>query len=307
MANVRVVMMQRDEGDSLARWLAHYGGLFGYPNLSIIDNGSVDHLTRQLLAEAERRGSRIYWDLSSRHDFEHKGGHVANIIQHWDNSAPYDFALPVDCDEILAVFEPAGLTTDHAAIHREFDRLRSFRCALRIDMSLLNVPERPGWFAPDRAFHKGFLPARSLDTIDNGYHDPQSRLQPGHLTTRLTYLHWHNHDFDRTQQRARVKMEGRVDLSDSRALANYAGRGDAPGQHLIELLTMSRERFRHRYDDEVQVFVPPGGKANLLQVFGRIRSWDAPTYLSRSPDVVGYELTPLHHYLRHGYGEGRPL
>jgi hypothetical protein len=33
MGSVRVVMMQRDEGDMLSRWLSHYGGLFGLDKL----------------------------------------------------------------------------------------------------------------------------------------------------------------------------------------------------------------------------------------------------------------------------------
>jgi hypothetical protein len=303
--HVRVLMMQKNEGDVLARWLAHYGGLFGFQNLHLIDNGSSDPLTLLLLQEAEKRGATLYHGLTTQHDFQNKGGHFTNIIRHWDKRHDHDFVLPVDCDEILAVFTRHGLTTDHDEIANELDRLLPIRCALRLDMSLFNVPDRPGWFCPDRFFHKGFLPAGSLDVLDNGQHAPKSRLAEGHVTTRLTYLHFHNRPYEIARQRARSKLSDLVDVDDPDALARYAQQQDAPGAHLLQMLSMSKEDYLRRYDKEVKVFVPDAGDVTLVSCDDKSWIWDSDRYIDDHPDVRFYALSPLHHYLRHGFLEGR--
>lgn len=300
-------MMQRDEGDMLSRWLTHYSGLFGVRNLTILDNGSVDPFTIALMREAEAAGAEVMWQFDTPHDFHNKGGHFENIIRHWDATFQYDYALPVDCDEILAVFTEEGLCTDYSAIHRELARLKYLRCALRLDMSLFNVPGRPGWFAPVRHFHKGFLPAYSLEMLDSGFHDPRSRLQEGFQSTRLTYLHWHNREYDELIKRARMKLHSVVDVDDRDALVEYSKKPGAVGGHLIQLLLSDQEAYNALYDDDVTVYVPPGGASNLLKRPEGISFWSARDYLEMNTDVRSYELTALHHYLRNGFREKRYL
>lgn len=308
MPRVRVVMMQRDEGDMLLRWLSHYSGLFGFENLSIMDNGSTDPFTLEILRIAEQRGVRIYWDLGTKHDFVNKGGHVANIIRHWDASFDYDFALPVDCDEFLGVLTDDGLATSAAAVLTELDRLRSMRTALRIDMSLFNVPGRPGWFSPDRHFHKGFLPANSLATMDNGYHAPESRHAPGYETTRLVYLHWHNRSFKAVVERARRKLGNLVDVDNCDALIEYEKKPKAPSAHLVKTVLMTPEEYADKYKQELNFFAAsPGEGLNFLSHSTWLRPWDPHRYLAANKDVRAYALGPLHHYLKLGFLEGRLL
>ena len=307
MAYVRVIMMQRDEGEMLSRWLVHYSGLFGIKNLTVLDNGSVDPYTIALLREAEAAGADVMWQFNTPHDFHNKGGHFGNIIRHWDSSFRYDYALPVDCDEILAVFAEDGLSTDYDPIHQELSRLKYLRCALRLDMSLFNVPERSNWFAPVRHFHKGFLPAYSLEILDNGFHEPRSRLQEGFRSTRLTYLHWHNRDYDELLERIRTKLQSVVNVDDREALAEYSKKPGAVGGHMIQMLLSDKASYRTLYDQDVKVYVAPGGASNLLQRPDGISFWSAHEYLEANRDVRPYELTALHHYLRVGFFEKRSL
>jgi hypothetical protein len=304
---VRVVMMQRDEGETLARWLSHYGGLFRFDNLTILDNGSMDVDTILLLREAERAGAQVIWGLTSPSDFPNKGEHVRNVIMAWDKHSNYDFALPVDCDEILAVFTDAGLTANHDAIHAALRGLKDITSSLRIDLSLFNVPGQPGWFAPHRTFHKGFLPKRSIESIDEGFHNPVSRLAPHHAVTTLAYLHWHNKSFEYSVAWAKRKLIGLVDTGNIEALKAYAAEPGARGVHLVDILLMNEQQYTSRYEQEVQIYVPPDGTANLLRIAGGISVWDSKRYLARHPDVVSYGFPCLHHYLRFGYLEGRPL
>ena len=308
MPRVRVIMMQKDEGDTLARWLSHYVALFEASDLTILDNGSTDPLTCSLLSAAEQAGVRVIFDFVTAHDFHEKGGHFGNIIKSWDNDFKYDFALPLDCDEILCAFTHDGLTLDHDAIHAELTRLVGVRSALRIDMSLFNVPERPGWFAPVRHFHKGFVPSGSLKMLDNGQHDPSSRHEPGYRTTRLTYLHWHHRRYDATVARAREKLRCFVNVDDAEALRQYLLIPQAPGGHAVSTLLQSEMEFLAIYDGEVNVFVEGSNNLNLIDNGKRIVAWNGSHYLAANPDVADrYELTALHHYLRHGFIEGRDV
>ena len=308
MARVRAIMMQKDEGDALARWLCHYCGLFGPKNLTVLDNGSQDKLTLSYLSAAERSGVTIFRQFDRPHDFHHKGGYFGNIIKSWDHDHRYDFALPVDCDEILAVFTDSGLSSAFEDVHREFERLLGTRRALRLDMTLFNVPERSGWFAPVRHFHKGFLPARSLRILDNGQHDPISRLEVGYRSTRFAYLHWHNLAYEETVRRAKIKLGSYVDPSDLNALSEYARRPGAPSSHAAAIVLRTREEYLRLYDDEVQVFTASPNSTSLIQAGETKFVWDSQRYLELHKDVAErYELTALHHYLRMGFTEGRQV
>jgi len=308
MPVVRVVMMQRDEGDALVRWLSHYGGLFGLENLTILDNGTTDAFSLDVLRHAEVSGVRIHWGLDTLRDFREKGGHLTNVINGWDHDGGYDFALPCDCDELLAVFDEGRLVTHEAAVLAEFERLLPVRSALRIDMSMFNVPDRPGWFVPDRHFYKGFLPARSIAAIDNGHHAPESRLAPGFELTRFTYLHWHNRSYEATMALIRRKLTGRVDVHDREALIAFRDTPEAPGAHMVDTLLMSRGEYLNRYEGQVALYMPPeAGGVHFLSVGGRFQRWDAELYLAANEDVRGYWQGPLHHYLRHGFKEERLL
>ena len=306
---VRVVMMQRDEGAMLERWVRHYSALFGWSNLTIFDNGSTDPRTLATLLASAGQGADVRMGFDAASDFEGKHVHIGNVIRSWDADVDYDFALPVDCDEMLAVFAGDGLTIDADAIRAELRRLSGVQQALRIDMSLFNVPSRRGWYCPDRHFVKSFLPARTFGSLDHGFHEARSAVAEGYAVTRLTYLHHHNKPLEIARQTAIRKLGGRFDVTDPEARAAYAATEGAPGAHLVPLLTMTEEGYSQRYSRDLLVHVSPvPNNTNLLCLHGKSWSWQPQSYLEKNPDVARlYGLGSLHHYLRHGFAEGRQL
>ncbi|MDF3624069.1 glycosyltransferase family 2 protein [Brytella acorum] len=307
MAHVKVLMMQKDEGENLSRWLSHYSNLFGMNNLTIMDNGSSDEFTLDLLRSAEGGGCKIIRGYDTQHDFQNKGGHFNNIIKSWDAECDYDFALPVDCDEIIAAFTDTGISRGSQDIHSVLDTLKNEQRALRLDMSLFNVPGRPEWFAPVRHFHKGFVAAKSLEGIDNGQHEPWTKFTRDYLGVRLTYLHYHNRPYTELIERTRSKLSDLMDIDNREELQRNLHSPKIPGSHLIEILLSTEEEYKRKYDGEIQIFVPTFSGSNFLTFKNNTFLWNAAAYLAANPDVVGYELCGLHHYLRHGYQEGRHL
>jgi len=310
MAIVRVAMMQRDEGTALARWIAHYAWLFGFENLTILDNGSLDPQTIAILDSAEKRGVVVRRDLNQPHDFHNKGGHFTNIIHSWDGNHDYDFALPVDCDELLAIFTEDGLSLDKTAIHAGLDALKGTDCALRIDTSLFNVPGRPGWYAPVRHFHKGFVAAKTISVCDNGQHEPRSAIRDEFKSTALTYLHDHHVPYQAWRARLKNKVSGLVDADDETALRTYLVQPYAEGAHAVEALLTTAEEYTHLYDNSVRVFIGAGSTPiNFVEGPGLPTTlWNHNAYLEANPDVKKhYTIGALQHYLRDGFRENRAL
>ena len=308
MAVVRVIMMQRDERTMLAQWINHYKTLFGIQNLTVMDNGSEDPDTIEILREAETLGMKVMWGFGTPHDFHQKGGHFGNIIKGlWDPAGNYDFALPVDCDELLAVFTDKGVSLDRVSIHRELDHLIGTKQALRMCMSLFNVPGAPGWFAVDRHFHKGFLSAGTIQIMDNGHHEPISRMAPGYVSTRLTYLHWHNRPFAELKANSRRKLDPAMQGLSDAELSEYAKK-PSPGSHLVRNLFITEEEYRNRHSNDLQIHVPGlwPGTTWLRDPRGEVE-WNKDRYLRKNPDVVRFGHGPLYHYVWHGWNEGRSL
>lgn len=302
-------MMQKNEGNRLARWLAHYSKLFGMKNLFIFDNGSDDPYTLVLLREAEYAGAKIDRSLTDPKDWQAKGGHFTDIIASMDENEDYDFALPVDCDEILCVFTKTGLSLDKRDILLEFERLRPFRCAFSLNLSLFNLPPNPdrleqhiGWYAPNRHFPKGFVPARCQARIDDGHHFPLSEEQPDQIPTCLTYLHHHHRPWQEMLDLSRQKLALEVDINDPDMLIEHA-RHARPGGHLVGFLHDTPESYAARYQNEVHIFFEGGSV--LLNTPKGLKFWNAAHYLAHHPDVTGYIPGPLNHYLMYGFSEGR--
>lgn len=315
MPRVLVVTMQRDEGEVLDRWLAHYADLFGYRQLVIIDNDSTDPLTLSLLDEAEISGAAVIRQYAGRQDFEMKGAVVTTVIQSIEAQLKQklglvcDFVLPVDCDELLAVFTPDRISLAYDDIRAELVACLGIDDVLRVGMSMFNVPGRSGWFCPNRSFHKGFVRGGRLASLDKGFHVPCTTHGDAYRTTRFTYLHYHNVALPELHRKARMKLaEPYASCTDEAALRAYAQDASVPGNHLIADLLLGEAEYHAIYDGELRIRVLAQSDAGtLLRIGGETVRWDASAYLRLNPDVVAYGLGPLEHYMAWGWAEGRML
>ncbi len=337
MPRVRCVTMQKEEGLLLDAWLRYYGYLFGFENLVVLDNGSRDRLTCDILEQFEAAGVVVHRQHTTIEAFEGKGGLIAEIIQGWDNTHDYDFALPCDTDEFLTLFTTDGLSCSRVRIAAALARLVGVDQALSLRTSLFNVPSQPGWFHP-QLFQKGFLRSGSILSLDSGFHVPQSRLSEGARSTDFTYLHYHNKAYEVLQAHTRRKLYRRVDLNDLSALRAYTG----AGLHMTKNLLMSRDEYLHQYDNALilrfrafpilmralgasdrmivgeasataergaghasagVVLRLPSGEGGPAETVG----FDGRGYLEDHPDVAAASDCGLPHYLYYGFEEGRSL
>ena len=317
-------MMQRDETQLLEPWLRHHGLLFGFENLIVLDNGSRSADVLATLTRYERAGVRVERAHASPRDFLDKGLHAARLIAELDRAGGYDFALPIDCDEFLALFDECHLSCSRQAVDAAFDELIGERRAFGIELSLGNAIGRPGWFVVD-TMQKGFLAAGSVLDVDHGFHRPRSRLAEGMRWTRFCYLHFHNKPFPTLIAHARRKLEGLVDHGDAQALRGYQG----IGYHLVPYFFMTEAQYQAIPDRMLMLQVPgftrlsaalgtdgplfgaapadDGDEVRLRPPGGVPVAFDARAYLAAHPDVRAAGMPPLQHYLQHGWGEGRRI
>lgn len=327
-------MMQRDETVFLEPWLRYYGYLFGYENLVVFDNGSVEPSVLDTLARYARAGVTVLRDFADNAAFQHKGAIIGGAIRHLDETIGaqgYDFALPVDCDEFIVALTQDGMSCARQAIHASLDAMIGRQHAFSIELSFYNLPGRTGWFFPD-GNRKGFLAAGTIAELDHGFHLPRSRIDDRSIETPFAYLHFHNRPFADMQRHAARKLEGLVDVTDHEALRRFRG----AGHHLVGYFFMDETGYRTRYDDAVAVAMPEftdlmaalgvpaeaidgpadypvqlGGRLGLRLplrdgVERRIGAFDGLAYIERSGDVREAGMPPLYHYLLFGRGEKRP-
>ncbi len=304
---VRVYMMQKDEGHVLSDWLYHYGPLFGYENLTIFDNGSTDPLTLFYLNEAAQKQVRVIKSLYLYQDFLNKGQMINNLATEDMKVLEFDFILPVDCDEHLAVILDDRISKDRSDIHHELERYRGTHKALSVDTSLMNCPGRPGWFSPDSDFVKSFLPTVPIGYIDQGYHSCRTLSSPDVSHTAFTYLHFHNPTYGQAQAKARHKLRYRVDTADRDAMLAYMNPLNTTantGAHLVGVLLMTELEYHRRYEHKVRVNLQT--PTQVLLATGEHVTWDKNKYLSQHPDVaLSNWMSSLHHFLKVGHKEDR--
>lgn len=329
MTRTACLMMQKDEELLLRPWLLYHGYLFGFENLYVFDNGSRSARVFDILKEFAGIGVHVDLSFTRREDFENKGGIIGDKIAEFKNSDLYDIAIPLDCDEFLAINDlNQGVICSKSLIGREIDRISAGGVVCRVTHCIDN---RPGHFDLFRyADHlKSVVIVREFIGIDHGFHEADIPRGKEYGMTSLIHIHMHFKPFEHTLQSARDKLQPYVDVGDQRALGDFHG----VGKHLTRYFSISASDYYlnlHGYSKPALRF---RGLARLLGIFmdvGEFRGrWElgrpdgdlervleidldrlpfiGSSYLAANPDLprAGFDL--LQHFVAHGYSEGRAL
>ena len=143
---IAVLMMQKNEHDLLPIWLDFNGFQFGFSNLYVWDNGS-DVKCKEILREYERLGVNVVYWMNHEIDFRRKGVILGEKIKELDRTADYDFYLPLDCDEFVAVESgPSSVRFDMKAICAELSAYEDEGRPLGVEWAYYNIPDQPSRF-----------------------------------------------------------------------------------------------------------------------------------------------------------------
>jgi hypothetical protein len=240
-ATVCCLLMQKDEHELLPLWLRHHGGLFGYGNLYVYDNGSGPE-TLAILRAAERdHGVQVDYEHTSPRDFEDKGRIFAARISRWAGEGRARFYFPLDCDEFVGVRIGSVYSCSPDAVARELSLLPSaLDAAFAVGERLDNSWHDACVFHRVPRLGKLFFGNTLVEGLDVGFHECTRPRRM--VSTQLVYFHLHHRPYDDMVARARHKMQLRLSSVEEitpEKMRDYQGLGD----HLKRCLTLTEVEF----------------------------------------------------------------
>jgi hypothetical protein len=235
---IACIVMQRNEDLCLHPWLVYHGHLFGYENLFVIDHGSDRTDVKATLSAFEARGVHVA-RLPAAADYRAKGEFVSEMMARADETADYDFLLPLDCDEFVTMRDAAGQPScDRDALHDYLRTLADETAPLQVRENFLNMlGHRDTFFA--LPYQKVFFTGGNVGVVDHGSHFCTSAPNTPMVPTRLVHAHFHHKAFDIQLQMAREKLLPYVDVDDRVALEAYCG----TGWHLVSHMLKTEDEY----------------------------------------------------------------
>lgn len=221
---VGCVLMQRNEVNALEPWLRYHAHLFGMENLCVIDHGSTHPKVLNTLSWYELEGVKVI-RLPAEADFHLQGEFMTAAMREMNARDEYDFLLPIDCDEFLAMRrEDGSFTCQRDEILRCLASCIGRQETFEIKQNLLNILGQPGryWVLP---YQKVFFSGRSIGTLCHGSHQDISGRDNGLLETPLVFVHFHHKPWDEQIKASKEKLRHFVDVEDEAALADFKGLG----------------------------------------------------------------------------------
>ncbi len=242
MLKVACTLMQRNEDDLLEPWIKYHGAMFGLENLHIIDNGSTNAKTLEILSRYEAEGVNVERRYSDREDYTRKGEIIGELVLRLEREDPCDFYILLDCDEFVCLdLQDHHYTSDKDAVHEYLSGFVGERRVCKVTLNLPNIlgTECGFWEA---GHSKVIFPRGTFSSTDHGHHTGISRLAHGYRPISLTYLHFHYRPFEDIVQFSRAKLEATPeppDMDDPVALRAYRGQG----WHLVKYLVDGSESY----------------------------------------------------------------
>jgi len=249
---IACLLMQKNEPLILEAWIKYHAHIFGYENLYIFDNGSTDLVCRYLLDHfREMHGINVSYDFLRDVDFERKGQIVLDKILELDMKGSYDFLIPLDCDEFLALKNQSGFAFDRDGILPYFEAFIGDPRALEVGGCLYNIPKRPNFYY-GLDVKKTIFTRGTAGSLDLGYHDGRSRLTPDRAPIDVLYFHFHNKPFEILRAHARSKLGRRVTDFEPITLSEYRGQGE----HLTRYFKMEEVDYLNSFPVNGARYIP---------------------------------------------------
>nr|WP_321983184.1 glycosyltransferase family 2 protein [uncultured Lichenicoccus sp.] len=246
MAKVACMVMLKNERTLTSLFIGYHADLFRAENMFVFDNGSTDPEVLAALERLEARGGHVERGFDSPGDFRRKGTVLGDLIKRLDRESDYDFYIPLDCDEFVAMRSGDGFTAEPDRIHAYLDALRDRRDILHVTLNLSNLLGTPDRFraAP---YSKTIYPRETFLHMDHGYHTGVVRdgSSPYHACD-LVYVHFHYRPYAEVVEFARQKL--RMELSDAQIddpefLRDFTGMG----RHMVPYLLGGSEAYYSQF------------------------------------------------------------
>lgn len=240
---VACIMMQKNETELLKPWFHYHASIFDASNIYILDNGSTDKKVLSTLHSIESLGAKVIYEYNTNHDFERKGDIIGQLISDLDDGS-YDFFMPLDCDEFVAVYDQNGkISCEKLDIQYELNNNINSKDALVISGQLFNCPLNNNIFHYQET-RKTFFTKKSFRSLDLGYHWGKS-ISLGEHKTKITHFHFHNKPFNILIEHAKEKLKSRVDSFEPEYLKTYNGLGS----HMVRYFLITEDEYLTQFEN----------------------------------------------------------
>ncbi|WP_172415188.1 glycosyltransferase family 2 protein, partial [Comamonas thiooxydans] len=237
--------MQKNEVHLLPTWIKYHAEIFGFENIYIFDNGSDIELKDQLKIYSEF-GLNVNLNFTGVNNFENKGKIFGNLIKSLEAEKKYDFFIPLDCDEFIAVEKSDGLIScERDDIFLELAKHSESKDILMIGYQLYNDVSKDSKFYKEFS-RKCFFYKETFLSVDVGFHWAKVKKSSKEIKTNIIQFHFHNRPYFLSKKSALQKMAKRVDINNNILLRDY----DGPGFHLKNFFIMNEEVWKKSIEKE---------------------------------------------------------
>lgn len=264
MSEIAVILMQKNERYMLDAWIKYHSALVGDENIYIIDNGSDDIETKNILSKAESDGVHVEYKFNSKSDFANKGNIILNLIQDLQKYKPYDFYFPIDADELLACTQDGVISMDRRSIENVLIPYIGTKLVLRVGYLLDSNPLYNNKFR--KAFQKKcFFYKNTAKKLDVGFHNGETFDGKDFIETDIVYVHYHFRSYEETMLRTKEKLIGRVGSLCREELESLKER-KGPGHHLVNDILIGKDSYYERFENLGNYIQEDGIVSRLVSV-----------------------------------------
>jgi len=295
-------MMQKNEGPMLDVWIKHHSKCAGCKNIFIFDNGSDDPETLEVLKTAERMGISVDYRFRKKSDFNSKGSIILKKIQELQMENVFEFFIPMDADELLAVETTNSLSFSRRLIEAELRKHINEERVIRIKYDVANNPVHEGLFRVSNEQRKCFFVRDTAASLDTGFHVATTKNGSDFVRTKICFVHFHFRNFAIKFERSREKLVGRLpSFSESDLLKHKEKQG--AGWHLVDDLILGEEKYyaQHVSTEKLVAFSVVKKYLSSIGVYDKITELMDYSYLasnrsknpSVTPDLSNYDMPPV--------------
>ena len=207
---MKVFTMVKDENDVVEDWVLYHGTLFGFTNLYVIDNYSVDGTFQTLL----NLKNKYNINVTRVDNYKKKGEYMTELLRNFGNG---EIVFPIDIDEFIVYYnkETNTISSDKNII---VNHINSLQLLPFYKMNYINAKI----FSPvgyNRAtteceygkyanyggqaktfFHSGLFKG----IIDHGNH----YISQSYLLSNLCLVHFHERNIDQIKKKVYNNVKG---------------------------------------------------------------------------------------------------
>lgn len=207
---VKVFTMVKGEVDIVEDWVLYHGTLFGYENLYIIDNYSLDGTFEVLI----NLNKKYNINITRLPHYKKKGDYMTYLLR---TVAKHEIVFPIDIDEFIVYYDKSNksINCDTTLINNyinNFPQYPLFKMNyIQSKMLKSNGYNRAtieckyGLYIDYGELAKTCFRSNLFkDKIDHGNHNPTNK----YILTNLCLIHFHTRNLDQIKKKAYNNVKG---------------------------------------------------------------------------------------------------